>query len=209
MTTTPTHVPTTRLPRAARLLGAWLLAASLAGCGTFLSQNPSSPLKPVRAVALNGDSHVMLDGHDVVAYFTQGRHAMGSPQFKTVHEGVTFYFANAQHKALFDKEPARYVPQYGGFCANGINYGIPWGGDADAWLIDNGKLYIFGGAGSKAAFLLDTKANLALADQYWKQEVAGSNSYIQRTKRLIFRVPHYKSGEELNRMVKEAAAKKS
>ena len=194
--------------RPARWLGAALVAAALSGCGTLLSQNPSSPLKPVRAVAMNGDAHVMLDGHDMVAYFTQGRHAMGSPQFKTVHEGVTFYFASAEHKALFDREPMKYLPQYGGFCANGINYGIPWGGDADTWRIIEGKLYIFGGAGSRAAFELDTRTNLALADKYWKEEVAGSNSYWQRTKRLVFRVPHYKTGEALNRMVKEAAEKK-
>lgn len=208
MTTTLATARLSPLPRITRWLVAVLMAAGMAGCGTLLSQNPSSPLKPVRAVSMNGDAHVMLDGHDMVAYFTQGRHAMGSPQFKTLHEGVTFYFASAEHKALFDREPSKYVPQYGGFCANGVMYGIPWGGDADAWRIDNGKLYIFGGAGSKAAYELDVKANQALADQYWKQEVAGSNSYIQRTKRLIFRVPHYKSGEELSRMMKEAAAKK-
>jgi hypothetical protein len=61
---------------------------------------------------------------------------------------------------------------------------------------------------SSTAFELDTRNNLALADKYWKEEVAGSNSYWQRTKRLLFRVPHYKSGEELNRLVQEAAAKR-
>ena len=192
----------------------WLLLLSiapmlgLAGCGAMLAQNPNSPLKPVRAVALGDDAHVMLDGHDVVAYFTLGRHAMGTPQFKTVHQGVTFYFASAEHKALFDKEPARYIPQYGGFCANGINYAIPWGGDADIWRIYDGKLYIFGGAGSRAAFELDRAGNLALADNYWREEVAGSNSFWQRSKRLVFRVPHYKTGAELDRMVQEAAARK-
>jgi len=184
------------------------LSAALTGCGAMLAQNPSSPLKPVRATAMGDDAHVMLDGHDVVAYFTQSRHARGTPQFKSVHQGVTFYFASAEHKALFDREPARYVPQYGGFCANGINYAIPWGGDADTWRIINGKLYIFGGAGSRAAFELDTAANLKLADKYWSEEVSGSNSFVQRSWRLVFRVPHYKSGAELDRMVKEAAAKK-
>ncbi len=113
--------------RRTTLIATLLLAtASLAGCGAMLAQNPSSPLKPVRATAVGDDASVMLDGHDLVAYFTQGRHARGTAQFKTVHRGVTFYFASAEHKALFDKEPAKYLPQYGGFCANGINYGIPW-----------------------------------------------------------------------------------
>jgi YHS domain-containing protein len=183
-----------------------LVVASLAGCGALQAQNPSSALKPVNAVAMEGDERVMLKGHDVVAYFTQGKHALGSAQIKSVYEGVTFRFASAEHKALFDKEPAKYLPQYGGYCANGIVYGIPWGGDADSWRIDDGKLFIFGGAGSKAGYELDIKKNRELADKYWKEEVAGSNSFFQRTKRMVLRVPHYKSGEELAKEV--AAAKK-
>jgi YHS domain-containing protein len=189
-----------------RLIACLAMAVGLAACGALQAQNPSSALKPVNAVAIDGDERVMLKGHDVVAYFTQGKHALGSPQIKSVHEGVTFRFASAEHKALFDKEPARYLPQYGGYCANGIVYGIPWGGDADSWRIDDGKLYIFGGAGSKAGYELDVKKNRELADKYWKEEVAGSNSFFQRSKRLVLRVPHYKSGEELAKEV--AAAKK-
>jgi YHS domain-containing protein len=194
--------------RMLRRLTTLVLAAALAGCGAMSAQNPSGKLRPVNAVADADDERVMLKGHDVVAYFTQQRHALGSPQIKSVVDGVTFRFATAEHKALFDKDPARYIPQYGGYCANGLVYGIPWGGDADTWRIDNGKLYIFGGAGSKAAFELDVPGNTALADRYWRDEVAGSNSFIQRTKRMVFRVPHYKSGEQLARDVEAARARK-
>jgi YHS domain-containing protein len=189
-----------------RLVLFFVVALGLAGCSAMQAQNPSSALKPVNAVVMEADERVMLKGHDVVAYFTLGKHALGSPQIKSVHEGVTFRFASAEHKALFDQQPARYLPQYGGYCANGIVYGIPWGGDADTWRLDDGKLYIFGGADSKAAYELDIAKNRALADTYWKEEVAGSNSFWQRSKRLVFRVPHYKSGEALAREV--AAAKK-
>lgn len=181
-------------------------ALLLGGCSAMVAQNPSSALKPVNAVNDGIDERVMLRGHDVVAYFTQGRHAQGSPQFKTVYEGVTFRFASAEHKALFDREPTKYLPQYGGYCANGIVYGIPWGGNADAWLMRDGKLYIFGGRGSKAAFELDLANNVKLADGYWAAEVAGNNSWLQRYKRLVLRVPHYKTDAELAAMV--AAAKK-
>ena len=191
------------------LLTALLIAAAaLAGCSAITAQNPASALKPVNAVADGDDARVMLKGHDVVAYFTDGRHALGSAQIKSVYEGVTFRFASAEHKALFDAAPQKYLPQYGGFCANGIAYGIPWGGDADTWLMRDGKLYIFGGAGSRDAFLLDVPGNLALAEKYWRDEVAGSNSFIQRSKRMVFRVPHYKSGEELAKLVSDAKASK-
>ena len=195
-------------PNPSRLLATVLIAAALGGCSALTAQNPSSALKPVNAVADAADERVMLKGHDVVAYFTQGKHALGSPQIKSIYEGVTFRFASAEHKALFDASPAKYLPQYGGYCANGIVYGIPWGGDADTWLMHNGKLYIFGGAGSKAAYLLDVPGNTRLADKYWAEEVQGNNSIWQRSKRLVFRVPHYKNGEELDKMVKDAAAKK-
>lgn len=185
-----------------------VLLAALAGCGAITAQNPSGTLKPVNAVADNPEGRLMLKGADVVAYFTQNKFAQGSPQYRSSYQGVDFRFASAEHKALFDKEPAKYLPQYGGYCANGIVYGIPWGGDADTWKLVDGKLYIFGGRGSMDAFLLDEKANVALADKYWKDEVSGSNSFIQRSKRMVLRVPHYKSGEELAKMVADAKAKK-
>ena len=181
-------------------------ALALGGCAAITAQNPGGKLSPVNAHVIEGKSSVMLKGHDVVAYFTQNKHALGSAQFSSVYEGITFQFATPEHKALFDKEPAKYQPQYGGYCANGIVYGIPWGGDADSWRMIDGKLYIFGGAGSRDGFLIDVPANTKLADKYWAEEVSGSNSFWQRSKRLIFRVPHYKSGAELAAAV--AAAKK-
>jgi ABC-type branched-subunit amino acid transport system substrate-binding protein len=71
----------------------------------------------------------------------------------------------------------------------------------------NGKLYIFGGQASKDGFELDEKKNLALAESYWKDEVAGNNSFFQRWKRLIFRVPHYQSGDDLAKAIAAAKAK--
>ena len=205
---TPSPTPASlSLTRATALL---LVLASLlfAGCTAMTAQNPNGALRPVNAVADGADARVMLKGHDVVAYFTDGRHALGSPQWSSVYQDVTFRFASAEHKRLFDAQPLNYLPQYGGYCANGLVYGIPWGGDADTWRIVDGKLYIFGGQGSKDAFELDLAANRALADRYWKEEVSGSNSFWQRSKRLVLRVPHYKNGEELARMVADAKAKK-
>ena len=203
------QLPTPR-PRPRHWASACLLASALllGGCSAMVAQNPSGSLKPVNAVAAEGSDRLMLKGHDVVAYFTQGRHQLGQPGISSVHEGVTFRFASAEHKALFDQAPQKYLPQYGGFCASGIAYAIPWGGDADTWRIIDGKLYIFGGAGSRDAFELDVPGNLALANRYWADEVAGSNSFWQRSKRLVFRVPHYKSGAELAAAVAAAKAAK-
>ncbi len=201
---------TAPFPTYKRLALAASLAATLAGlggCGAMSAQNPGTALKPVNAVEMAPDARVMLKGADVVAYFADGRFEAGSPAIKSVFEDVTFHFATAEHKAKFDQTPAAYLPQFGGYCANGLVYGIPWGGDADTWKIIDGKLYIFGGQGSKDAFELNEAGNLALATKYWNDEVKGGNSFVQRAKRMVFRVPHYKSGEELAKAVAAAKAK--
>jgi YHS domain-containing protein len=197
-----------RQPLRRWLLGLAALAAlALGGCSAMQAQNPGGKFAPVNATPGPKGEALMLKGFDVVAYHTQGKHAMGSGAHQSVFEGITFWFASAEHKALFDKEPAKFMPAYGGYCANGIVYGIPWGGDGDAWTMIDGKVYIFGGQGSKDGFMLDPAANKALAEKYWTQEVQGSNSFVQRAKRLTLRVPHYKSGAELAAEVAKAKAK--
>ncbi|MGE5615340.1 MAG: YHS domain-containing (seleno)protein [Bacillota bacterium] len=185
----------------------WLLAATaiaLGGCAPLVTESPGEGLSPVNAVADGADKRVMLFGYDVVNYFTDNADRKGSPDIKSEYKGVTFRFATPDHKRMFDAAPEKYIPQFGGFCSNGIVYAIPWGGDADVWKVVDGKLYIFGGRGSRDAFMLDPARNMVLAHKYWDEEVNGSNALVQRVKRLVFRVPHYKSGKELQEEVDKA-----
>lgn len=199
----------TRPMSAPRILLLATFAFLLAGCGPLSAQNPGGAYSPVNALAEAGEAHLLLGGADVVAYFTEAAYRPGRPEFSSQHEGVTLRFASAGQKALFDQAPEKYLPQFGGYCANGIAYGIPWGGDADTWKIIDGKLYIFGGQASKDAFELDETGNLALAERYWREEVAGNHSFLQRAKRLVLRVPHYKSGAELAEAVAAAKARQA
>lgn len=182
--------------RTNKLLAIASLTFALGGCTAMTAQNPAGNLSPVNAANVEGSERLMLFGADVVAYFTQNAHVQGTPEFSSTHEQVNFHFASAEHKALFDAEPTRYLPQYGGYCANGIMFGIPWGGTASDFKVVNNKLYIFGGSTSQSAFELELDKNIALADAYWEKEIKGNNSFIQRAKRLVLRVPHYKTGEE-------------
>ncbi len=179
-------------------------ALMISGCAPLMTQSPGKGLSPVNAVSEGEDKHLMLFGHDVVSYFTEKTHRPGNPAIKSVYKDVTFRFSKPEHKSMFDQAPEKYLPQFGGYCTNGIVYGIPWGGDADTWEMIDGKLYIFGGKGSHDAFMLDVPRNMALANKYWNEEVNGSNAFFQRSKRLIFRVPHYKSGAELEADVAKA-----
>jgi len=206
-----THITLSTPNKLIKRLAHWLAISALAvlsGCSAITAQNPNGAYSPVNAHAQDGVERLMLKGYDVVSYFTQNTHAMGKAEFRSQYEGITFQFANAEHKALFDKEPTKYLPQYGGYCADGIIYGIPWGGDADTWKLHNGKLYIFGGQESKDAFELNLHDNYNTADKMWNERLKGSNSFYQRVKHLVFRVPYYKSGDELAALVAQKKAAK-
>jgi len=185
---------------AQRIVRALLALLVLALAGTASAQNYTSPNNgPFRTLSDGADDKLMLMGYDAVAYFTDNAAVKGDAAIKLEHLGVTYRFASEAHKAEFEKNPDKYMPQFGGFCANGINYAVPWGagGGPNTWRIYRGKLYVFGGQSSRDHFEMDTEHNLQLAHQYWNDEVAGSNALVERYKRLVFRVPHYKSDRQL------------
>ena len=144
------------------------------------------------------DSRLMLRGNDPVAYFTLGKPTAGSPAIKTEYQGVTYRFANEEHRKLFLADPEHYVPQFGGFCSNGMVYAIPLGGEPTNFKIIDNKLYLFGGARSKLYFEMEQEKNIKLADGYWESEVKDSNWRMQSWKRVWFsKVPHYKTNKDL------------
>ncbi len=191
----------TKILRLTLLIPALLL---LSACGAMNAQNPGGKLSPVNAVANQAEDHLMLFGADVVEYFTAGRYVQGLPEYRSEYETVDFYFSSTANKQLFDASPESYLPQYGGYCANGIAFGIPWGGNAQDFIVHEGKLYIFGGELSRKAFLLDLDKNLKLSDMYWQEEINNSNSFWRRGWRLLLRVPHYQTGAEQAEAVAKA-----
>ena len=172
-----------------------LLLVSASCAQTYNSPNAG----PFRDTPDAADAKLMLMGHDPVAYFTQNAAVKGNPALKTEHLGMTYRFASEANKAEFLRSPGQYMPQFGGFCANGINYAVPWGagGGPDTWRIYRGKLYVFGGQSSRDQFEMDTELNLERAHRYWNTEVAGTNALFTRIKRLVLRVPHYKTDKAL------------
>jgi len=89
-----------------------LVAALSLASVAFADQTPDHKV----LVLKNKDGAAIL-GYDAVAYFTDNKPAKGNPKFQSEYEGVKYFFASAEHKVLFDANPAKYEPQYGGYCA--------------------------------------------------------------------------------------------
>jgi YHS domain-containing protein len=199
-----------RLRRVAQAAAAGLLLVMAATAAALwwqaAPQNPDSPLRPINAVREGREPHLMLDGHDVVSYFTRGLPLLGSAQYTSQYQGVSFRFENAEHQALFDQDPARYLPQFGGFCAQGMAGAKAMRGNPLVWRLHDDKLYLFSDKASLRAFETDQPLNLAHAQGYWNAEVRGAHSLLQTARRMLLRAPRYSSTSELEAGLTGSAA---
>lgn len=108
------------------------------------------------------------NGYDVVAYFTDKKPVQGSDRFTTPYGGVTWQFASAEHRDAFKADPARYAPQYGGFCAWGVAQGKLFSIDpVNGWTVSNGKLYLNFNSDINTTFARDTEGFVSKAQKNW------------------------------------------
>jgi YHS domain-containing protein len=85
-----------------------------------------------------------VSGYDVVSYFKDNKAVKGNSSVSVVYEGLTYYFSNVANKEAFQRNPAQYEPQYGGWCAYAMgNDGSKVEIDPATFKITNGKLYLF------------------------------------------------------------------
>ena len=117
---------------------------------------------------LNVDrSGVAIQGYDPVAFFTDNRPVKGNAQFQSEYRGAKYYFVSSEHKAAFDKEPAKCEPQFGGYCGYGVSHGSRAPIKIEAWQIVNGRLLMQYDLSVKDDFNKDQQGTLNKADQNW------------------------------------------
>jgi YHS domain-containing protein len=109
-----------------------------------------------------------LHGHDPVAYFTASAPTAGKAELALVHDGASYYFASEANRDAFQKNPSRYAPAFGGFCAYGVSVGKKFDGDPRFWKISGGRLYLNLNAEIARAFEKDVAGNVAKAEQQWQ-----------------------------------------
>jgi YHS domain-containing protein len=122
---------------------------------------------------------VILDGYDPVAFFTDNKPVLGSATFQTTYDGAIYYFASSQHKAMFDKDPAMYEPQFGGFCAYAVSVGHTAPIDVNTFSIINGRLVVQHNSRAVGLWNKNPQENLKRADKYWPAVAANGGKQIK------------------------------
>jgi YHS domain-containing protein len=112
---------------------------------------------------------VALTGYDPVAYFTLGKPVQGSPAYTAEFRGSRFQFASPANRNAFAANPARYAPQYGGFCAYGVARGYKAAIDPAAFTIAGDKLYLNYSRRIHRRWSADIPGFIASADRNWPE----------------------------------------
>jgi YHS domain-containing protein len=112
-----------------------------------------------------------LQGYDPVAFFTDARATKGSPLITGEHKGVTYLFASEEHKAVFAKDPEKYLPAYGGYCAYGVSINKLFPVEIDTWEIVDGRLVLQYNQDIRHKFAQDQAANFSKAEANWPKLV--------------------------------------
>ncbi|HTB52312.1 MAG TPA: YHS domain-containing (seleno)protein [Ferruginibacter sp.] len=98
----------------------------------------------LRKKKFNLDNGLAIQGYDPVCYFTQNKAVKGSNDFTLSEQGVTYYFSSAANRDAFKVDPAKYEPQYGGWCAYAMGTkGEKVDINPETFKLINGKLYLF------------------------------------------------------------------
>lgn len=83
-----------------------------------------------------------IKGYDPVAYFKEQKPVKGSPEYKAEYKGSVFFFTSQGNRDAFAANPARYAPQYNGFCAFGTASGYKAATDPAAFTVVDDRLYL-------------------------------------------------------------------
>lgn len=140
-----------------RLVGLMAIALTVVTTGATV---------PKPAINKGADS-VAIKGYDTVAYLVSGKAILGSPKFEYSWSDATWRFASAENRKRFTRDPKRYAPQFGGYCAWAISRGYTADVDPEAFQVVDGRLYLIYSKSVQMRWDQDIPGNIAKAEANW------------------------------------------
>jgi len=110
---------------------------------------------------------VILAGHDAVSYFTESAAVEGYAGISTAYNDAIYHFSSEANRDAFKANPAKYAPQYGGFCAYGTSVGKKFDVDGKAFEVVDGKLYVQKNEDVNKIWAPEKVSRITTADTKW------------------------------------------
>ncbi|MBC8284027.1 MAG: YHS domain-containing protein [Nitrospinae bacterium] len=113
-------------------------------------------------------SSPVMGGYDPVSYFNAGKPMRGNGYNAVTHEGGTYLFATKENKKMFEANPEKYAPQFGGYCAYGVAVGKKFYSDPTIWKVVDGKLYLNLDKNIQKKWNADMNGHIRKAHSNWR-----------------------------------------
>lgn len=139
----------------------------------FIALTAASPLLGAATAAFGGSSPVFAEngvairGADAVAYFRGMGAVAGTVGERVRWRGAVWLFATPEHREMFERDPRRFAPRFGGYCAHTLAQGALGPADPRAFAIHDGRLYLLRSQRIKKVWLENIAENVALAQSNW------------------------------------------
>lgn len=144
------------------LLGLFLVV----GIASFSRVKRVSPVSWGWYGTVNAPSGVALGGFDPVLMLS-GKTEPGSAEHSLEYKDAEWRFASVETRSIFEAQPEKYAPAFGGFCAFAMGKGFTANGNPEVSSVQNGRLFVFNSEGIRADFLANLETNLAAANAKW------------------------------------------
>jgi YHS domain-containing protein len=142
-----------------------------------------------KVLILKNKEGAAILGYDAVAYFTDNKPLKGNPKIKSNYDGANYYFASTDHKRLFDANPAKYAPAYGGYCGYAASIDRLSPISPEWFQILDGRLILQHNKKATDKFNADRKGSIVKADQNWPGLVvrngSGGKTLVQTDRRGV------------------------
>ncbi len=141
----------------------------LMGAAAITIATTSMSAMPAYAAKMNLLNGVAIQGYDPVAYVTQSAAVEGDAGITADYNGAVYQFASAANRDAFLADPARYAPQYGGFCAYAVSKGYTAPIDPQAFSVVDDKLYLNYSKSVRGIWSKDIPGNIKKGDTNWPE----------------------------------------
>jgi YHS domain-containing protein len=128
---------------------------------------PASRGATTERIVVDWHTGLAIGGYDPVAFYTDGKPVLGSPDLEFRYGGAVWRFCNSGNREAFAARPDVYMPQFGGYDPLGVAHGVAVAGNPSVWLIAGGRLFLFYDRARMATFTADPDRIVATAERKW------------------------------------------
>jgi hypothetical protein len=138
----------------------------IASSAALLSLACTSPARAGQAHVFT-ENGVAIRGADAVAYFRGLGPVAGTISERVRWRGAVWLFATREHRDAFERDPRRFAPRFGGYCAYTLSQGALAPIDPRAYKVHRGRLYLLHSREKRTAWMRNLERNIKLAEENW------------------------------------------